>query len=566
MKSPITTDESFTRSAGKQLAIYAVVAVVVITVLMVALDFIAGLTSSGANGAAGAVDVENNEISIYLRDEPPQLNSTQATDSISIMVLGHLMEGLLRYDEHDQVVAGMAEHWEIDGTRVTFRIRENARWSNGQPVTAHDFVFAWRTAIDPVTASNYAFILYPIKNAEAANTGQLPLDSVGVRALDDRTLEVELAQPIAYFDKLTAFTTYLPVSEAFYRSTNGRYGADANEMLFNGPFILTSWVHGSSLRMEKNPYYWNADSVKLNAINAAYMTTDSNTLLNLFKDERIAMTELTAEMLETAMQQRWHINRFMDGSVFFMDFNHRPERVTSNLNLRKALHLVQNSGELVDRVIKLPGYLPAKSLFPIWLQGVEKTFREEYPALEYPYDIALARQHLELAKQELGLAEIPPLVLLADTTPVATVSAQYYQEIFRKHLGLEIVIDAQIFGQRIAKMNAGEFDLILNGWGPDYNDPLTFADLFASWNLNNRGKYFNPALDEQVRITQNSLDTKTRMDAFGEVQRIIHEDAVFIGNYERGWTYATHPQVKGILRRVFGAEADYSRAYIEVPD
>src|SRR5690606_10711035 len=422
---------------------------------------------------------------------------------------------------------------------------------------------AWKTALDPATASQYAFILYPIRNAEGYNTGQLPRDAVGVHALDERTLEVELEQPIAYFDKLVAFPTYFPVQQRFYEATAGRYGADAGEMLYTGPFALSNWVHSSSLRMEKNPYYWDSERIQLNAINAGYITSDSNTLLNLYKDGQIVMVDLTAEMLEGAMQQRWQLERFMDGGVFYIDFNHRPERLTSNLNLRKALSLAQDSSELVNEVIKLPGYQPALSIIPSWMQGVEQTFHAEHPPQSYPYDVALAREYLEKAKQELGLQTLPPLVLLTDTSPVATISAQYYQQVFRRNLGLEIVIDAQVFGQRIAKMNAGDFDLILNGWGPDYNDPLTFADLYASWNLNNRGHYRSAEVDALIRTAQTSLDQQVRMEAFAEAQQIIHEDAAFIGNYERGRVYATDPRVKGILRRVFGAESDFTNAGIE---
>jgi len=558
------TEDSFTRAAGRQLALYGIIAVLLLALLMFVLNFIAGLTSSGAGGVRGAVDVENNEITIYLREEPPQLNSMLTTDAVSGMILSHVMEGLLRYDENAQIVPGLAERWEIEGARATFWIREEARWSNGERITAHDFEFAWKTALAPATGSQYAFIFYAIKNAEAVNTGQLPLDAVGVRAVDQRTLEVELEQPIAYFDKLAAFATYLPVSESFFTASGGRYGADADTLIYSGPFIMSSWVHGASLRLEKNPYYWDAERIHLNAINAAYITSDSNTLLNLYKDGRIVMVDLTAEMLEGAMQQRWQLDRFMDGSVFYIDFNHRPERLTQNLNLRKALQLAQDGNELVDRVIKLPGYLPAKSLFPVWLQGLERSFREEYPPPESTYNVALAREYLEKARLELGLSEFPPLVLLADTGPVASISSQYYQEVFKKNLGLDIIIDGQIFRQRLAKMDSGDFDIVLSGWGPDYNDPLTFADLYASWNLNNRGLYSNPRVDELVRTAQSSTDNAVRMAAFGEIQRILHEDVALIGNYERGRVYATHPQVKGILRRVFGAENDYTGAYIDV--
>lgn len=565
MQAPISTEEGFTRSALKQLVVFSVLAVLFLVVVMYLLNFAASLTSTDVPGAAGAVDFENNEISIYLREDPPQLDTTRATDAVSGLVLGHLMEGLLRYDENFEIAPGLAERWEISGTKATFWLRENARWSNGEPLTAHDFVFAWRTTLDPAVGSQYSFIFYPIKNAEAANTGKMPLESVGIRALDDHTLEVELEQPIAYFDKLVAFVTFVPISQRFYESTNGRYGADAENLLYSGPFTMSSWVHGATLRMEKNPYYWDAENIHLDAINAAFITSDSNTLLNLYKDNRIVLVDLTAEMLEGAMQQRWHLDRFMDGSVFYIEFNHRDGRLTRNLNFRKALQYAQDDGELVDRVIKLPGYLPAKSVFPIWLRGVNATFREEYPAPEVPYDVAKAREYLEKAKQELGITQFPPIVLLADTSPVATIASQYYQEVYKKNLGLDIVIDPQIFRQRLAKMASGDFDLVLSGWGPDYNDPLTFADLFASWNLNNRGHFNNAELDAQVRIAQNSMDTKVRMDAFGEIQQILHDQAVFIGNYERGRVYATHPQVKGILRRAIGAENDYTRAYI-VPE
>ena len=138
-------------------------------------------------------------------------------------------------------MGGVAERWVIDDATATFRLRPQARWSNGEPITAHDFVFAWRKVLDPLNASEYAFILYGLKNAEAVNRGEMPLESLGVFAVDDRTLEVHLERPVPYFDKLVAFATYNPINEAFYRSREGRYAADADDLLFNGPFTIASW-------------------------------------------------------------------------------------------------------------------------------------------------------------------------------------------------------------------------------------------------------------------------------------------------------------------------------------
>lgn len=555
--------DRLTRAAGKQLALYAVAAVALLVAVMFVLNALAGLTSSAAGLSRMAVDVENNTITSYLRQEPPQMNSMLATDAVSGMVLAHVMEGLLRYNQYGELVGGVAERWEQEGTRVTFWLRDDARWSNGEPVTAHDFEFAWKNLLSPTVGSQYAFILYPILNAEKANNGEVSTDDVGIDAVDDRTLVVTLETPIAYFDRMVAFVTYLPANEAFYQQTNGRYGADADEMLYNGPFMMTSWVHGASMRLEKNPHYWDAERIRLDAINFAHMTSDSSTLLNLFKDNQIVMADLGSEMLEEAMLQGWTLNQFMEGTVFYTDFNHRPERLTSNLNLRKAMALAHDAGELVNKVIKLPGYLPGKSLFPVWLPGAEDNFREEHPAPVYQRDVAQARVYLQRALDELGLDRLPPLVLLTGDTPVSRIQAEYYQEVFKRSLDIDLVIDAQIFRQRLEKMTAGDFDLVAAGWGPDYNDPLTFGDLYASWNLNNRGRYNNPALDARVRIAQSSLDMEERMQAFAEIQRIIHEDVIMMPDYERGYVYVTQPQVRGILRRVIGAETDFTYAWID---
>ncbi|MEX2132474.1 MAG: ABC transporter substrate-binding protein, partial [Pseudohongiellaceae bacterium] len=235
---PIKTEDNFVRSAGKQLALYAIYAVAAIAALLYLLSIAAG--SAGSTGGVGsAVNPASNSVTITIRDEPPQLDSTRATDAVSNVVLGHTMEGLLTLDNEDALAPGVAERWEIREDGATFWLRENALWSDGKPVTAHDFVFAWRRVVNPATASQYAFILYPITNAEAITKGELPSEYLGVRAESDRVLQVEFERPTPYFDKLVAWVTYLPVREEFFNSTNGRYGADADMLLYNGPYRMT---------------------------------------------------------------------------------------------------------------------------------------------------------------------------------------------------------------------------------------------------------------------------------------------------------------------------------------
>jgi oligopeptide transport system substrate-binding protein len=551
----------FNRSAGRQLVVLAAGSIAAVALLMLGLAWASGMTGPGA-GAGQGIDPRTRTVTAVLRQEPPQLNSILSTDAVSSMVLGHLVEGLLTYDEHNELAPGVAERWAVTDTDATFWLRDDAIWSDGEPVTAHDFVFAWRMVVDPANASEYANILYPIVNAEAINRGELPPEALGVEAVDDRTLHVRLARPTAYFDKLTAFKTYLPVREDFYRASNGRFGAGHDKLLYNGPFVMTRWVHGAHVRMEKNPRYWNADRVHIDILDFPYITEDPNARLNLFKDGRIAFTELSEENLNEAMVQGWHLHRFMDGTVFYVEFNHRDGRISRNRSFRKAIQHALDPAELVYRVIRLPGYLPGESLFPVWLQGVEKPLRQEKPANWPAADPVAARRFLEQARQELGLTRFPPLVLLSGDTPVANKQSEYYQETLRRVLGLEIRIDKQIFKQRLAKMASGEFDMVLAGWAPDYDDPFTFAELFASWNFNNRGRYSNPELDRWIRVAEDATDPRVRVDAFGEIQRIIEEEVVIVPNYERGVVYVVDPRLKGLVRRSVGVDPDFSFARI----
>ncbi|MCZ6886993.1 MAG: peptide ABC transporter substrate-binding protein [Gammaproteobacteria bacterium] len=551
----------FNRSAARQLILLGLAALAGLTGLMFVLAWASEMT--GSQSVSDGVDPATRSITLALGSEPPQLDSTRATDQVSGQVLGHIMEGLMRYDENNLLAPGMADRWDIQAQTATFWIRSDAYWSDGEPVTAHDFVFAWRKALEPATASQYAFILFPIKNGEAVSTGELPPERLGVVALDDKTLVVQLERPIAYFDKLVAFSTYYPIRQDFFESRDGRYGADAEDLLYNGPFTIARWVHGAQIRLEKNSYYWDAERVQLEVIDWAYITADVNAIINLYKDGRVAGAGLNAETLENALVQRWRIQRFADGSVFFIELNHREDRITRNYHLRKAMRLVTDPSELVYKIIKLPGNLPGVSIFPVWLKGVNGYFRQEYPAPEHRVDVAAAHAHLAIAREELGLSSFPPLIFLTGDNPSSNKQSEYFQNVFKKHLGLDVKIDRQIFKQRLAKMAAGDFDMVLAGWGPDFDDPLTFGDLFSSWNKNNRGMYDNPELDRWVRVAQASLDPRTRMDAFAEIQRIIIDDVVILPNYERGVVFVRDARLKGVVRRTVGPSPDFTNAYIE---
>ena len=562
MTDTIRTSKSrLTASPGWQLTKYAVYALLLCVALLILLGFVTEKFNVGATSTS-AVNFEDNTITLSLTSEPPQMDSTRATDMVSGMLLGHIMEGLIRYGPENEILPGVAESWEMGELSGTFHLRKDAYWSNGTPVTAHDFVFAWQTALNPTTASQYAFVLYPIKNGKAINVGDATLDSLGAIAIDDHTLSVELEQPTPYFIKLLAFFTYLPINKEFYESRDGNYGTNARDMIYNGPFLMSRWVHDKDVRLERNALYWNNEETKLDAIEFGYITPDPNTALNLFATGKIVLAGMNAENIERALTERWRIETHSDGSVFYLGFNHRDERPTSNKNLRKAIQQVCDPEELVFKVLKTPGNIPGKSIFPVWLRGVEGFFRDEYPAPDHRRDVASAQEYLSKALDELGLDEPPSLVFLTGDSAFSAKHAEYYQSMLKEKLGIEIKIDKQIFKQRLAKMTSGEYDIVAAGWGPDYDDVLTFGDLFTSWNANNRGLFHNDELDRQVEIAQQSSDPRTRMEAMNRVQYILYEEAAIIFEYERGSVYVFDDRVKGLTRRSVGTDPDYTRAYI----
>ena len=497
------------------------------------------------------VDFATQTVRLALTGEPRNLNSMKATDQLSIFYLEHVMEGLLRKDARNLLVGGVAERWEMTDTSAKFWLRHDAMWSDGKPVTAHDFVFAWRNVVNPLTASEYASIMYPVKNAEAINKGEAPLTSLGIKALDDYTLEVELEAPTGYFLSLTAFMTFYPAREDFYMAQDGRYFADIENMIFNGPFTITNWVHSASIRMEKNLAYWDSNKIILNVIDTPYITNDSAARFNLFKDGKLAIENglqgLESEQLQDALDNRFRIYSHSEGSVFFVEFNHRPDRVTRNLNLRKAMQAVYDSQELVYKVIGIAGYIPGRSVVPVYMPGVQLKFREEYPLAPPVLDLQKAKNYLALAKVELGLDKIPPLSILVDDREIGMLQAQYFQSLFKRTLDIDIKVDVQTFKQRLDKMLAGNFDLVLAGWGPDYEDVLTFTELFSSWNANNRGRYQSPVYDSYIRTAQASANQKTRMDAMSQAQQLILDDVVILPTYERVANTVRNPKLDGVM-------------------
>lgn len=511
---------------------------------------------------ADAVDFDNQSISVALLQEPPNLDSTRTTDLVSFFVLGHVEEGLLRYDRRGRLAPGVASSWEVNDESMVFYLRDDARWSDGSAVTAQDFVYAWRLINDPKTAAPYAAIMYPIANAEKVQKGELPVTALGVQAVDAHTLRVKLASPCGYCLSLMVHAAFYPVKRAFHEAQGKEYGAEPDNLLYNGPFMLTRWVHNSQLVMKKNPNYWNRDTINLNEINVGYITEDNRTRLNLFRDGRIALARLGAETVQDAVAQGLRVRTFVSGGMAFLRFNLKPGSPTAIKPLRQAMRLVFDPEVFVNKVIGIPGYRPAYSLFPSWLNGTSGKFLQEHPPAQFHTDIDKARALVQQAKQQLGVDKLPPLTLLTVTSPTGARIAEYFQGLFTEKLGLDVKVDQQSFKQYLAKSRNGKFDIALSSWYPDFDDIVTFADLLASYNANNRGGYDNPRYDRILEKVLKSPDPSVRMSAAAQLQDIIAEDVPILPMAETGSAYVQNRKLKGVVRRVLGADPDYTFARV----
>ncbi len=514
------------------------------------------------NAIASAVDYQNQSITIALLQEPPNLDSTRTTDLVSFFILGHVNEGLVRYDRRGRLSPGVAESWETSGHNITFHIRNDARWSDGTRLTAEDFVYSWRLLNDPANAAPYASIMHPIKNAEKIQKGELPVEELGITALDNSTLSVELEYPCGYCVAVMVHSAFYPIKQSFYESRGSEYGSEAEHLLFNGPFKLDHWVHGSKLSLSKNEQYWDKDKINLKTINIGYITEDNRTRLNLFRDGSIALARLGAETVRDAAEQGLRLHTFVSGGLAYLWFNSMPGRTTANKKIRQAVRLVFDSDEFVNKVIAIPGYRPSYTFFPSWVQGVKGNFVDEYPVAKPKLEIERAVELISEAKVELGVDKLPSLTVLSVTSPTGAKIVEYFQGRLKQTLGLDIKVDQQTFKQYLNKRAEGTFDLALSSWYPDFDDIVTYADLLASHNVNNSGRYVSAEYDHWLEKLQVSVAPVERMKAAAELQRIIVEEVPVLPMAETGSAYVKHSKLKGAVRRVFGPDPDYTYARV----
>ena len=516
------------------------------------------------SGAGGTDEKKEQVLNLLESSEIPSMDSTLATDSVSFKVMNNVFEGLYRLGENDAAELGMAaEEPQIseDGKTYTFKIRD-AKWSNGDPVTANDFVYAWQKALNPDTGAEYAYIMYDIKNAAKVNAGEVPVEDLGVKALDDKTLEVQLETAVPYFKSLLSFATFYPQNQKFVESQGDKFGLEADTAIYNGPFTLSEWKHEQSFKLSHNDNYWDADTVKLKEVNFN-IVKDTATGVNLYETNKADVATLSAEFVDKYKSDE-NFKTKADTSVFFLRLNQGNE-VMKNVNARKAIDAAYDKQGMVD-VLLNNGSIPAYYLVPKdFVTGPDGTDYREAVGDFGGFDAKKAADYWAKAKEELGKDSIELELLNYDSDSSKKIGEFLKEQLEQNLEGLTVNIKAQPFKQKLELESKGQYDFSFAGWGPDYPDPMTFVDMFVTDGAHNQMGYSNPEYDKLIEQAKGELlgDPEARWQAMVDAEKILFEDQAISPMYQRGSAFLERPYVKGLLRHSFGADASYKWASIE---
>lgn len=501
----------------------------------------------------------------------PSVDSAIVEDAVGFNVLNNVNEGLYRLNLENVAEPAMAAEEAVvseDGLTYTFKLRD-AKWSDGSEVTAHDFVFAWQRAIDPETGSPYGPFMMSgvIKNATDISEGKMDKSELGIVAEDDKTLVVTLERPVPYFLSLMSFGTFYPQKEEFVTAKGDAYATNSDNLLYNGPFVLTEWDGtGDSWVYKKNEHYWDAENVKLETINVD-VVKDSATAIKLYNDGKKDRAGVSGDL---ALQYSSHAEAIVqpETSVFYMKFNQEKdgkETPLANVNIRKAIAKSFEKQDLAD-VILANGSIPANFLVPKDFAFDEsgKDFRDIAGDF-LVYNAEEAKDFWQKGLDELGVTNLE-LEILGGDTELSKKMNEYFKSQLEGNLeGLKIKLKEVPFSVRLELDTNQQYDIQISGWGPDFQDPISFLDLFVTDGTNNLMSYSNPEYDALIESSKAelALDPAARYEAFAKAEKIlIEDDAAIAPIYQRGLLQLQKPYFKGLAVHPFGADYSYKWAYI----
>ena len=489
--------------------------------ILVAGSALAACSSNNSSSSSGSA---KKSISWMDAAEIPTMDISKATDATIFNQLNNVEEGLYRLGKNSKVENALATNTKVskDGKTWTFTLRDS-KWSNGDKLTAKDFVYSWRRTVDPKTASQYAYLFEGIHNATQISAGKAPVNSLGIKAEGDNKLVVTLDKRIPYFKLLMGFPLFFPQNQKVVEANGSKYGTSSKTTAFNGPFVQKGWT-GSNLswKLQKNKNYWDKKNVKLDTINYSVQKTPS---------------------------------------TFYMQFNQK-QKIFKNENLRKAISMSINRKALANA---LGGSnTPATSLTA---KGVVNHDGKDWSSVvgdkkDTSYNPTEAKKLYKQALKELGVKSVSFSILSDDTDSGQKTTETLQSQLEENLKGIKVSVSNVPFKTRLSRSTSGNFDTVVSAWSADFADPISFVDLFTSKNANNNGKWSNSQYYKLIADSKTTPDTTKRWDDLEKAEKILLNEQGISPLYYRTEAWLVRPDIKGIVYNGAGVNYNFKNAYV----
>ncbi|EGO8612245.1 peptide ABC transporter substrate-binding protein [Enterococcus faecalis] len=532
---------------------------------------------AGTGNSADSNKAAEQKIAISSEAAISTMEPHTAGDTTSTLVMNQVYEGLYVLGKEDELELGVAAEEPAiseDETVYTFKIREDAKWSNDDPVTANDFVYAWQQVASPKSGSIHQALFFDvIKNAKEIALEGADVNTLGVKALDDKTLEITLERPTLYLKSLLSFPFLFPQNEKYIKEQGDKYATDAEHLIYNGPFKLKEWDNASSddWTYEKNDTYWDAEKVKLSEAKVSVIKSPT-TAVNLFDSNELdVVNKLSGEFIPGYVDNPAFLSipQFV---TYFLKMNSvrdgKENPALANNNIRKALaqafdkesfvkEVLQDQSTATDQVIP-----PGQTIAP---DGTDFTKLAAKKNNYLTYDTAKAKEFWEKGKKEIGLDKIK-LEFLTDDTDSAKKAAEFFQFQLEENLdGLEVNVTQVPFTIRVDRDQTRDYDLELSGWGTDYRDPLTVMRIFTSDSTLGGVTFKSDTYDQLIQETRttHAADQEARLNDFAQAQDIlVNQETVLAPIYNRSISVLANQKIKDLYWHSFGPTYSLKWAYV----
>ncbi|HIW89419.1 MAG TPA: peptide ABC transporter substrate-binding protein [Candidatus Ligilactobacillus excrementipullorum] len=523
-----------------------------------------------ACGKGSSKSTDENQQTLNLSTESP-MDAIDISKMMGFDETGNVFESFYRLGKDGKVTPGLAKsgHVSADGLTWTFKLRP-AKWSNGDPITAQDFIYSWRRTLDPATKSPYSYMFSGVKNADKIVDSQAEPKSAGISAPDKETVVVQLEKPISYFKNLMAYPLFGPQNKKVVEKYGKKYGTKSQYMVYSGPFKITNWTGtGNKWQYQKNNNYWDKKAVKLDRINFT-VVANPTTGQELYQAGKLDMTPLTNQQVKNFKNDKEFV-QYPYSSVTYIKYNFESKdavinKAMNNKNIRLAMSLAIDRDALTKKILG-DGSQTSKGIVASDLVQDPKTGKdfadEQYVENTVDTNVKLAQKYWKQGLKEIGQKGLKMTLLSNNDAANTKIISEYLQSRYHKVLpGLDLDI-TDIPGHSAAQMAAdGDFDMYLSGWGGDFNDPLTFLQIALSDTSYNRGKYNNPEFDRLVARAQNedANDVNKRWDDLVKAARIVNAEQGLTPVYQKVTAYLQKFSVKGIIHNTAGTQWNFKYA------